>query len=162
MNRKEITETLSKMLEYHLNPTRDPRIYVSKEVTFDYGASNAIRVDYMKFKPLNMTTSGIEKGDFYCYEIKSCKNDFKSKNGHNFIGDYNYYIMPKGLYDEVKNQIDYGIGVYVYDIDELMCDKLTVIRKARRKDRSRSINEMLLMMYRSNQRDLLKKRDEDE
>ena len=157
MNRKEVTKMLSNALEYHLNPHNDQRIYISKEVTFDYGTASPIRVDYMQFKPLNMTTSGIEKGDFYCYEVKSCKDDFKSKNGHNFIGDYNYYVMTYELYDEVKSEIDWSVGVYAYSDDTSMHDKLTIVRKAKRKDRNRPLNEMILMMYRSNQRDLLKR-----
>lgn len=155
--RKEITDMLSKALEYHLNPKKDPRIYISKEVTFDYATSHSIRVDYMKFKPLNTSPSGIEKGDFYCYEIKSCREDFKSKNGHNFIGDFNYYVIPAELYNELSSELPYGIGVYTYNEESSMRDKLTNARKAKRKNRNRSVSEMLLMMYRSNQRDLLKK-----
>lgn len=28
--------------------------------------------------------------------------DFKSPNGHNFIADYNYYVMPADVFDAVK------------------------------------------------------------
>ena len=55
----------------------------------------------MVFKPLNNSVSGIEKGDFYCYEIKSCKKDFESGHGLNFIGDYNYCVLPQELYEEI-------------------------------------------------------------
>ena len=89
MNRKEVTKTISDLLEKYLDPHNDTRIYWAKEVTFDYATGHAVRVDYMKFKPVNNTVSGIEKGDFYCYEVKSSVEDFHSKNGHNFIGDYN-------------------------------------------------------------------------
>lgn len=57
--------------------------------------------------------SGIEKVDFYCYEIKSSVEDFHSKNGYNFIGDYNYYVMPEDVYEKIKDEIPYEIGVYV-------------------------------------------------
>lgn len=93
MGRPETTAELSRMLEQYIH-AGDPRIYWAREVTFDYATNHAVRVDYMRFKPLNNTVSGIEKGDFYCFEIKSSAEDFKSKNGHNFIGDYNYYVMP--------------------------------------------------------------------
>lgn len=63
-NRPEITMMLSISTEMYINPHGDPRIYWAKEVTFDYATSNAVRVDYMKFKPVNNTVSGIEKGDF--------------------------------------------------------------------------------------------------
>lgn len=78
-NRPEITAMLSLAIKMHIDPHKDPRIYWAKEVTFDYATGNAVRVDYMKFKPVNNTVSGIEKGDFYCYEVKSSVEDFKSK-----------------------------------------------------------------------------------
>lgn len=81
-------------------------------MTFDYATSNAVRVDYMKFKPVNNTVSGIEKGDFYCYGVKSSVEDFHS-NGHNFIGDFNYYVMPEDVYEKVKDEIPYKVEVLV-------------------------------------------------
>lgn len=102
--RKEITKILSLSIQKHINPRNDSRIYWSREVTFDYRTKNAKRVDYMRFKPVNNTVGGIEKGDFYCYEVKSSVADFHSKNGHNFIGDWNYYVMPKEVFDEVKKR----------------------------------------------------------
>ena len=55
------------------------------------------------------------KGDFYCYEVKSSVEDFYSKNGHNFLGDYNYYVMPEEVYEQIKKEIPYQVGVYVPD-----------------------------------------------
>lgn len=78
--RKEITKILSLSIQKHINPRNDSRIYWSREVTFDYRTKNAKRVDYMRFKPVNNTVGGIEKGDFYCYEVKSSVADFHSKN----------------------------------------------------------------------------------
>lgn len=152
MERADITADLSKRIEKYINPYNDPRIYWSREVTFDYGTSHQVRVDYMKFKPKNNTVSGIEKGDFYCYEIKSCVADFNSKNGHNFIGDFNYYVMPKELYEQVKQRIPYNVGVLIPS----KCGALESIKKAKRTDRTRAVNEMLLMMFRSANRDRAK------
>lgn len=61
------------------------------------------RVDYMTmdFKDI-----------FRCYEIKISKSDFHSEHGHNFVGNYNYYVMPKELFEEVKEEISKEIGVY--------------------------------------------------
>lgn len=70
-SRPEITAMLSLSIQRHICPNNDPRIYWAREVTFDYATTNAVRVDFMKFKPVNNTVSGIEKGDFYCYEVKS-------------------------------------------------------------------------------------------
>lgn len=155
-NRPLITSMLSLSVEKKLNPKNDKRIYMAKEVTFDYETKSACRVDYMKFKPVNNTISGIEKGDFYCYEIKSSVEDFKSKNGHNFIGDYNYYVMPEEVYATVSLSIPYYVGVYVPD--GMDCSgkwyDLKCVKKARRKDRSKPICEMLLMMFRSCARDI--------
>lgn len=148
MKRGEITKALSEMTEKFINPYNDPRIYWAREVTFDYSSSHAIRVDYMKFKPVNNTVGGIEKGDFYCYEVKTSVEDFHSKNGHNFIGDFNYYIMPEEVYATVSLEIPYAVGVYCPDGSEL-CS----VKKAKRKDRERPVSEMLLMMFRSAARD---------
>ena len=128
----------------------------AREVTFDYATSNAIRVDFMRFSPVNNTVSGIEKGNFYCYEVKSSIEDFHSKNGHNFIGDYNYYVMPKELYEKVRKEIPYYIGVLVPDGINYHGDycNLKSIKKAKRKDRNRPLSEMLLMMFRSCARDI--------
>lgn len=150
MSRVETTKLLSELTEKLINSHKDPRIYWAREVTFDYATTHSVRVDYMKFKPVNNTVSGIEKGDFYCYEVKSSVEDFHSKNGHNFIGDYNYYIMPEEVYAAVSNEIPYYVGVYC---NNGLCGQLNSVKKARRKDRERPVSEMLLMMYRSAVRD---------
>jgi len=60
----------------------------------------------------NCLTSLIEDVvNVYCYEIKVTKADFMSKNGHNFVGNYNYYVIPLNLYHEVKDLIPPDIGV---------------------------------------------------
>lgn len=154
-DRQEITKILSLSLEKHINSHNDPRIYWAKEVTFDYSTEHPIRIDYMKFKPANNTVSGIEKGDFYCYEVKSSVEDFHSKNGHNFIGEFNYYVMPEDVYEKVKNEISYYVGVYVPDGMNYNGQwyNLKSIKKAKRIDRNRPMVEMLLMMFRSAARD---------
>jgi hypothetical protein len=152
MNRQEITAELSDLLEKYLDPHHDLRIYWSHEVTFDYGTNNQIRVDYMKFKPVNGSVSGIEKGDFYCFEVKSSVEDFRSKNGHNFIGDYNYYVMPQEVYDAIRCEIPHSVGVLVSKEHT----HLAAIKKPCRRDRTRPVSEMLLMMWRSSRRELVK------
>lgn len=147
--RKEITKTLSTLTEKLINPNNDPRIYWAREVTFDYATGNAIRVDYMVFKPINNTAGGIEKGDFFCYEIKSSVEDFHSKNGHNFIGDFNYYVMPKDVYERVKTEIPYQVGVYCPNENKLIGNRLISVKNAKRANRKRPVSEMLLMMFRS-------------
>lgn len=160
-DRSEITALLSLSTQKYIDPDDDPRIYWAREVTFDHAKSNAVRVDYMKFDPVNTTVSGIEKGDFYCYEVKSSIEDFHSKNGHNFLGDYNYYVMPEEVFEKVKDEIPHGVGVFVPDTMDHKGGwyDLRSVKKARRKDRARPVSEMLLMMFRSAARD---RRKEDE
>lgn len=155
-NRPEITAILSLSLEKYINPVNDPRIYWAKEVAFDYSTGKAVRVDYMKFKPVNNTVSGIEKGDFYCYEVKSSVEDFHSGHGLNFIGDYNYLVMPEDVYEKVKNEIPYNVGVYVPENKHYRGEwyDLKSVKKAARANRSRPVSEMLLMMFRSAMRDI--------
>ena len=49
-SRPEITAMLSLSIQRHICPNNDPRIYWAREVTFDYATTNAVRVDFMKFK----------------------------------------------------------------------------------------------------------------
>ena len=153
--RPKTTAILSLSIQKHINPYNDPRIYWAREVTFDYATSKAVRVDFMKFKPVNNTVSGIEKGDFYCYEVKSSVDDFHSKNGHNFLGDFNYYVMPEEVYEKINNEIPYKVGVLVPERGHPFGDWyiLRTIKKAKRQDRTRPVSEMLLMMFRSAARD---------
>ena len=62
------------------------------------------RVDFLTYE-----TTGI----FRAYEIKRDKNDFYSGCAWSWIGNYNYFIMPYGLYKEVKNDVPEGVGVWV-------------------------------------------------
>lgn len=56
-------------------------------------------------------TEGEPKVLFVCCEIKTSKADFMSKNGHNFVGNLNYYVMPIDLYNTCKQDIPDDIGV---------------------------------------------------
>lgn len=71
------------------------------EVTIGFGGIE--RVDYLTYDT---------KDIWRCYEIKVSKSDFHSKAHHTFIGNYNYYVIPKKLYDELQNEIPEHIGVY--------------------------------------------------
>ena len=48
---------------------------------------------------------------FIALEIKISRSDFLSKNGHNFCGNLNYYVMPNELWTKCKKDIPDGIGV---------------------------------------------------
>ena len=108
----------------------------------------------MRFEPLNNTISGIEKGDFYCYEIKSSVEDFRSKNGHNFIGDYNYYVMPSEVYQKVSAEIPFGVGVYCPEGSSLVS-----VRKARSEgfNKGKRIVEQRTKVVKWNSKNYMKK-----
>ena len=113
--------------------------------------------------------------EIYCYEIKQSVQDFHSKNKLSFFGNKNYFVMPYSLYEKVKNEIPYGIGVYVA-IDrmehkerevikgmtkqkEMWCEpidgmkKLHCIKSAKRVDLKADKEVILSSMLRSMQRD---------
>ncbi|AVK61730.1 hypothetical protein C5Z25_08040 [Lactobacillus sp. CBA3605] len=52
--------------------------------------------------------------EWRCYELKVTKADFHSKAKLSFIGNYNYFVLPKKLYDEVAAEIPAHIGVLIY------------------------------------------------
>jgi len=163
MNRKEITA----FLEDILIKTKFLGIgkYWAKEVSIDACSSSVRRVDFMQFEPNGVCgISAIEKGIFICYEIKSCKADFDSGFGRNFIGEKNYYVMTMDTYKDVINEIPRNVGVLVpipdyADVHEefetptkLSPDiewKLYCIRKSIPQIRKRSMVELLFCMLRS-------------
>lgn len=67
-----------------------------------------------------------------CFEIKVSVTDFHSKNGHNFIGNLNYYVMPYGLYTAVKDEIPDDIGCITYHYkDDAQVGKLRHTKASR-------------------------------
>ena len=84
------------------NYTNNQSTYGCFEVTIGWFGHE--RVDYMTLNT---------KGEIRCYEIKVTKSDFRSKAAVTFIGHYNYYVLPHELYEEIRNEIPNGIGVYV-------------------------------------------------
>lgn len=166
MTRKETTKFLSDLL------IRDRFSgmgkYWAREVTLNYGSEDVKRVDFMQFKPPSTySVSGIEKGEFICYEVKSCLADCKSGHGQNFIGEKNYFVMPMSLYKEAVNEIKYNIGVMVpipkgadyktefenpTELDPNIEWELKIIKPAHPLNRKYSLAELLFCMLRSGQR----------
>lgn len=169
-SRKQTTEFLSKLLESSRLSGRGK--YYAKEVTLDYGYAHPLRVDYMQFEPKNqMTVSGIEKGEFICYEVKSCKADFHSGNGLNFEGDKNYIVTTMECYKQIVNEVGWDVGVmvavpyssnvtdefenptpipkeYNFDAPEEYW-RLHIIKNAHLVNRKRSMAELLFCMLRA-------------
>lgn len=49
-----------------------------------------------------------------CFEVKITLSDFKSKNGHNFHGNENYYCVPKELAPKIINEVPDDVGILAY------------------------------------------------
>lgn len=164
MNRKEITDFLGELLIREKFSGIGK--YWASEVSLDYGTTDVKRVDFMQFEPAGVCgISAIEKGVFICYEVKSCKADFESGFGRNFIAEKNYFVMPMITYKEVIQDVPHNVGVivpipkYVDKYDEfenptelypdLAKWKLCTIKQAHQQLRKRSMTELLFCMLRS-------------
>lgn len=100
MNRAETTKRLGEIL-IRTKLTGAGKYY-SSEVSIDPWTDHGKRVDFMQFVPENqMSVSGIEKGIFICYEVKSCIEDVYSGNGLNFFGEKNYIITTVDCYKKI-------------------------------------------------------------
>lgn len=80
-------------------------------VDFRAGEKPCERRDCRCYTRTRSASSGIL---IVCVEIKISKSDFKSKHGHNFCGNCNFYAMPRDLYPEVKDLIPDGVGVLLF------------------------------------------------
>ena len=81
----------------------------ASEVSIDPWGREAKRVDYMQFSPADQCSiSGIEKGIFTCYEVKSCKEDVYSGNGLNFLGEKNYIVTTRECYNDILPDLRSG------------------------------------------------------
>jgi hypothetical protein len=102
------------------------------------------RVDYMTYD-----TQGIWR----CYEIKTSKSDFYSKAHKTFVGHYNYFVMPKKLYEEVKDDIPSHIGVYAegsYALKKAKKQELTVDEQILKNSMIRSLCREAEKLYKIN------------
>lgn len=95
MSKSKVTKKLEEKL---YNLTDKIGTFGCFEVTFDNE-----RVDFLTYDSKSM---------WKCYEIKSSKSDFYSGSAWTFIGHYNYFIMEKSLYEVVKRDVPYFVGVH--------------------------------------------------
>lgn len=112
--------------------------------------NNAERVDYMTYQ----TDNGIIR----CYEIKVTLSDLKSKAHQTFVGDYNYLVITKELFEKVKangilsNYYFNGVGIYIVEYNNLICKY-----KPKRQNVKTSMRATILeSMLRSSHRELEK------
>ena len=105
MKRKEKTELLRNLLKAKLNSKRG--VHSAAEVSLDYGTKNVKRVDFVSFEPRDqISIAGLESGVFTFYEVKSCREDFKSGFGLNFEGDRNYVVTDMPTYKDLLSHGD--------------------------------------------------------
>lgn len=113
MNKNELTHTLENQLWKH---TKKRGTFGCFEVTIGWYGKE--RVDYLTYDT---------KGVFRCFEVKVSKSDFYSSNKLSFLGNYNYYVMPQELYNQVKEDIEDFVGVYISK-----GSKLVSVKRAKR------------------------------
>ena len=160
MTRTETTKFLGKLLT-------DTRLggagsHWASEVSVDPWTPKARRVDYMEFSPANQcSVSGIEKGIFTCYEIKSCKEDvysYKDILPDFRSGRFANYMSEK----HPDSSTYYGVMVAIpfwgesteefKDPTPLSEDrnwKLEIVLPCRQGIRTKSMTELLFCMLRS-------------
>ena len=103
------------------------------EVTFGdraLGGKGTERVDYVTYENLGNI--------FRCYEIKVSKADFMSDAKKSFVGDYNYFVMPRGLWDKLNDENNELLRAYLFSgvgvlVPNAINSKLEVVRKSKRK-----------------------------
>lgn len=109
MNRKDITKMLGRTLVQ--SKFSGMGKYWASEVSIDplTAAGKGGRVDFMQFIPENQySISGLEKGIFVCYEIKSCREDVFSGHGLNFYGEKNYIVTTMQCYKDILPDLNNG------------------------------------------------------
>lgn len=99
MAKTELTISLERLI---YTATCKQGVFGCFEVTIGWFGSE--RVDYMTYDT---------KGIWRCYEIKVSKADFRSKAKKTFVGHYNYFVMTRELFEEVKDEIPKHVGVYI-------------------------------------------------
>ena len=106
MGKSDLTKKIEHELIKTLSDKGMAESFVGNEVAINHKAMNYTKnVDILEYDRKN--------DEFICYEIKITKADFKSENGHNFVGNKNYYVIPSDLLDftkdKLKNQTKVGI-----------------------------------------------------
>lgn len=107
------------------------------------------RVDYITYDT---------KGIWRCYEVKVSKSDFYSSAKKTFVGHYNYYVMPKELYEQVKGDIAPHIGVVAegsYSIKKALKQELGAEEKVLKDSLIRSLSREAEKLYKSDDPDYL-------
>ncbi|MBC1914185.1 hypothetical protein [Listeria booriae] len=115
-----LTRHLEKLIYEHTS-AGDWNIFSCFEVMI--GISGDEIVDFI-------TTSATN--EIRCYEIKTSKSDLNSNARKTFVGDFNYFVMPQALWDDLNKHSKWeaynGVGVLIDNGNFLEC-----VRNAKRK-----------------------------
>ncbi|QQO40481.1 endonuclease [Bacillus phage 000TH008] len=140
MAKSEVTKKLERQI---WSTTTKPGVFSCFEVTIGFDGRE--RVDYLTYDT---------KGMWRCYEIKATVSDFRSKAKKTFCGHYNYYVMPRELYEKVKDEIPSHIGVYTNGI--------TLVKRAKRQELTVEEEVLTKSLIRSLHRDSVKVRKNED
>jgi len=79
-----------------------PNVCAASDVVIGMGRRKSFLVDYMTFSPSGSEdVSGIEKGVFTCYMIRTGYDDLYSDESLNFIGEINYLVTTAEVYAQI-------------------------------------------------------------
>ncbi|MCU5754172.1 hypothetical protein OBG91_12915 [Lactococcus lactis] len=89
------------------------------------------RVDFVSYENQGNT--------FRCYEIKVSKPDFMSNAKKTFSGDFNYFVMPRELWNKLTEENNELLRTYLFSgvgviIPTIRKGGLEVVRKPKRKN----------------------------
>lgn len=114
MAKSETTQQLEQAIINHAREHKDNELVCHEvSVSKDTQGSKHKFVDALRY---NRHTN-----EFTCYEIKISKEDFASDNGHNFVGDLNYYVIPSDLNDFVTRKVAHShVGVLIFEDGKLV------------------------------------------
>jgi hypothetical protein len=134
------TEETIQLERQIFSATNKQGIFGCFEVTIGWFGDE--RVDYITYDT---------KGIWRCYEVKVSKSDFYSKAKKTFCGHFNYFVMPKELYEEVKEDIPKHVGVYIgnYCIKKAKKQELSVDEQVLKDSMIRSLSREFTKQYKS-------------
>lgn len=107
------------------------------------------RVDYITYDT---------KGTWRCYEIKVSKPDFYSSAKKTFVGHFNYFVMPKELFEQVKDDVPSHVGVITegrFSAKKAKRQELSVDDKMLKGSLIRSLSREADKLYKSDDPDVL-------
>lgn len=122
MSKTDLTRQAEKCLWYH---TDKMGVFGCFEVTIGWYGNE--RVDYITYSTDNTIR---------CYEIKVTLADLKSKAKQTFIGDYNYLVITKELWEIIQADVELGWqyhnqGIIVFSEDGI---GVTSVKKAKKQN----------------------------